>query len=345
MRYGCRPDSLLEAFAAACGQVPFPILDTIIPLVQARALMVASACNVFGALGERPATAPALAQRLQVDATTLEMLLRVLEPMDYTRRRAKGLWHLGRLGQRFFGTAAMLRFDGFLDYGPAQARFMTHMEEVLRTGKGIDFHGHQTPDDWRAYQRGMLENAKSFAWFIVRHTPVPRGAVSCLDIAGAHGYVSGTLAARHPPMRARVLDRAEALATSRTLGAGEAWHGLVEFQEGDLLRDDFGAQDVILLSNILHHFDADTNARIVQRAAQALKPGGVISIFDMERPEPTERPNAVGDCFALYFRIISSAACFHARDYVRWLQAARLRTRVVRSVRMPSRMLVIGSKD
>jgi SAM-dependent methyltransferase len=188
----------------------------------------------------------------------------------------------------------------------------------------------------------MLDNARGFAWFVADHLPVPEGARTCLDIAGAHGLVGAELCRRHPPMRSTVLDRAEALATARNIAQTGGWGDVVSFREADLVEGDFGSDlDVVLLCNILHHFDAPANARTLLRVRRAMNPGAVVGIFEIEPPEPHAAPDASADAFALYFRITSTSTCFRGRDYVDWLSAAGLRDpRIVRSVKMPSRMLV-----
>jgi hypothetical protein len=46
---------------------------------------------------------------------------------------------------------------------------------------------------------------------------------------------------------------------------------------------------------------------------------------------------------ALFFRITSDSACFSGDDYVGWLDAAGFsRPRVVRTIRLPSRLLVVA---
>ena len=253
-------------------------------------------------------------------------------------------WTLSAVGRRYFGPQAVESYEAFVEYAVHQWKFIENLDEVLRTGKGIDFHAHQTSADWSAYQRGMLESAKGFAWFVAKHTPVPEGASSCLDLAGSHGYVGGLLCQKHPPMRSTVLDRPEALATARTLGQGEPWFSMVSFREGNLLTDDLGkGYDVVLSANILHHFPAEANRGILRRVRAAMKPGGIVSIFEIEPPHEGQAADAGGDGFALYFRITSDSSCFRGADYVSWLSAAGFASpRVIRSWKMPSRMLVVA---
>lgn len=345
MRYGIKPTNPLEWFALKTGKAPLPIVDTILPLIQARALMAAATTGVMRSLAKSPRSVLALASELSLDADCLSLVLRVLESMSYTTRVGNE-WSLSPMGQRHFGADAIESYQAFVEYGPAQWNFIANLDQVLRTGRGIDFHDNQTPGEWKLYQRSMLENAKASAWFIVKNTPVPAGANSCLDIAGSHGCVGGLLCQQHPTMRSTVLDRPEALATACELGRGEPWYPFVTFQEGDLLTADFGRdRDVVILSNILHHFGVKKNLEILKRVRESLKPNGVISIFEVETPEPDDRPEAGGDGFALYFRITSTSSCFRAKDYLDWLSETQFRNpRVIRSIKMPSRILVVAER-
>jgi len=144
-------------------------------------------------------------------------------------------------------------------------------------------------------------------------------------------------------MKCTVLDRKEAIAHARDLGKQN--EDVVEWREGNLLEDDFGKVDVALLCNILHHFPAKTNAEIATRVHDALAPGGTIGIFDIETADIDAPPEAAGDALALYFRITSTSSCFRAADYEMWLKSAGfVDISTIRSMKMPSRMLVVGRK-
>ena len=343
MRYGSVPRSFPEWLAFKAGVVPIPILDTVLPAVQGRALIAAGRAGVLRALAEKPDSVADLAARLKLDAECLRLVLRVLESMRYVRRRGDQ-WSLTRMGKKYFGPQATESYEAFVDYGEAMWRYIDRLGDVLQSGKGIDFHEGQDTQEWTSYQRSMLENARSFAWFVTANTPVAPGARLCLDIAGSHGYVGAMLCEKHPGLRSVVLDRPEALATARELGRGLPWHEHVTFREGDLLRSDFaGEPDVVLLSNILHHFSAETNRAILRRVHQALKPGGAVSIFEIETPPEDAPVDAAGEGFALFFRVTSTSTCFRGEDYTSWLREAGFQNvRVLRSFRMPSRMLVVG---
>lgn len=344
MRYGPVPTNVKEWVALRLGVVPVPILDTLLGPMQARALMAAGKAGVFERLAKGAATVEALARDLAVDAECLRLVLRVLRAMGYVVL-AGGAWELSAVARRHFGDGADEPYDDFVAYGPPQWNMVEKLDAVLASGKGIDFHDLHTREEWAAYQAAMFENARAFSWFVVDHLPVPRGARTCLDIAGAHGWVGAELCRKHRGLRSTVLDRPEALVTARELAEKHGYAHLVTHREGDLRKDEFGADiDVALLCNILHHFSASENVATLERLRRAMKRGGSAGIFEIETPEDDAPADAAGDAFALYFRITSTSTCFRGSDYVKWLSEAGFRdARVVRSVRMPSRMLVVAT--
>jgi hypothetical protein len=349
MRYGAVETNLGEWLALKLGKVPLPILDVLLGPLQARALIAAGKTGVLGRLARGPATTEALARELTLDAECLRLVLRVLRAMGYADLRhgagAESTWSLTAIGKRHFGEDAEERYDAFVDYGPPQWTMVENLEKVLATGKGIEFHDLHTPEEWASYQAAMFENARAFAWFVVDHLPVPAGATTCIDIAGSHGWVSAALCRKHDGLRSTILDRPEALATARGIAKEHGYGAKLEFREFDLRDGNFGRDvDVALACNILHHFPADKNREILDRIRPSLKKGGVIGIFEIETPADNAAADAAGDALALYFRITSTSTCFRGEDYVGWLTAAGFENaRIVRSIRMPSRMLVVAN--
>jgi 2-polyprenyl-3-methyl-5-hydroxy-6-metoxy-1,4-benzoquinol methylase len=345
MRYGIRPSDPLEWFALYTKKIPVPILDVLLGPLQARVLMTAGKVGLLAALADGSAASQELAERLELDVECLGLVLRVLRAMGYVELRSS-TWKLSKLGERYFGNQAEESYRAFVEYGPPQWTMIERLEQVLQSGKGIDFHATQTPEEWDTYQRAMFENASAFAWFVVDNLPVPSGAKSCLDLAGSHGFIGASLCQRHSGLRSTVLDLPPAVSRAKALAQQHGYGDRVSFREGDLLESDYGADhDVVLACNILHHFPAATNRAVLSKIKGALRPGGVVGIFDIETPALDAPPEAAADAFALYFRITSTSSCFRGSDYEAWLDECGFRsTRTVRSVKMPSRMLVLAER-
>jgi hypothetical protein len=345
MRYGVLPTTPLELIAAAFEKIPYPILDLMVGPIQAWALVVASELGVLGLLATERLTPVDLARRLHCDEECLRLLLRVVSAMRYVRV-SNDLYSLTAKGRRHFGPVAAQPYAAYARYGPPQWKMLEHLGAVVRSGHGIDFHNHQTSEEWRLYQAAMLENAKGFAWFVADKMPVPRGATQCIDIAGSHGYVSAELCRRHAGLRATVIERAEAVPIARQIAEQEGLGDMVRFRTGDVLFDSFGVDvDVALLCNILHHFSPKANVDILRRVHAALRSGGTVGIFEIETPAAGARPEAAADAMALYFRVTSTSTCFRASDYESWLRdAGFVAGHVVRSVKLPTRILITARK-
>ena len=343
MRYGTIPRGVKERLATLLGAVPYPMLDVLVAPIQARALIAAQRASVFTSLAGKAATSAELAGTLALDESCLDLVLRLLASMGYVKRR-DSFWSLTRLGRRHFGPEAKNPFGDFVAFGAPQWEWISRLDDVLKTGKGVEIHRSLQGAQWNLYQRAMAEGARDFAGFVARELPVPDGARLCLDVAGSHGFVGAALCRAHPGMRSVVLERGEALAEASKLAAEAGIADVVSFRGCDLLRDEYGeGADVVILSNILHHFSPEVNRQILSRAKRSLRPGGSIGIFDIEAPRPDAPPEAGGDAAALFFRITSNSACFSGHEYASWLEETGFsRPRAIRSLLLPSRLLVVA---
>jgi hypothetical protein len=345
MKYGAVPESILERLALASGAVPLPLLDAIYSLMKARCLMAGVRLGVFEALAAGPRTAAEVAAERGLDAECTGLLLRMLVFSDYAAQKGER-FSLSRLGKRSMVAGAPMDMRGYVEWNYTQWDLVAHLEELVRTGRGLDFHSTMTdPAQWAHYQRGMLEIARFDAPVLAAKVPVRPGARRLLDLAGSHGLLGATICRKHPPMRSVVLDLPQALDAARELAREMGIDDIVEHRAGDLQTTELDTgYDVALLGNILHHFQPAANLAILRRAHAALVPGGTAAIWEIGRPEPASRPNA-GDGAALFFRLTSQASCYRGDEYARWLREAGFtEVRVERPMLAPGRVLVTGRK-
>lgn len=344
MRYGAVPTSLVERVALAAGRVPVPVLDAVLGPLKARAIMAGVSLGVFEALADGAQTACALSVRLGLDVNALELLLRMLVVSDYLEQRADR-FELAPLARRTMVVGGSTPLAGYLRFNYEQWEMMGHLEELVRTGRGRDFHdGMVDPERWRDYQQGMLEIARMEARMLAGRIPVPLGAVSLLDIGGSHGLFGAAVCRRHPPLHGTVLDLPQAIRHARVLAADEGIGDVVSHVEGDVLTSDLGRRDVILLFNILHHFPDDRAQSILRRVHDALRQEGVVAIWEFEAARTHSRATS-GDAAALFFRLTSTARAYHAEDYAHWLREAGFRdVRLSRPMASPGKVLVTARR-
>jgi hypothetical protein len=347
VKFGVIPTTLLERIGVMTGKVPVPVLDALVGPLKARVVMTALSLGVFEAMREEGHTAADIAARCRLDPSALELLLRVLVVFDYAVQKANDRFALTAMARRTMLPDAPRSLVGYLTFNRVQWRFLAELDSLVRTGRGIDFHESMTdPLEWQSYQQAMLEFSRSDAPLLASRVAVPRGATSLLDLAGSHGMMGAAICRRHPPMRSTVIELPQAIAHARALARAEGIDDVVTHQEGDLLTADLGRdRDVVLLSQILHHFPPATVATILDRVGAALRPGGIVAIWDVEAPR-SGTPATAGDIPALYFRLTSTARAFHGDDYAAWLRTAGFtRIRIARPALAPGQVLVTASAD
>ncbi len=345
MQYGAIPTNILERIALRAGKVPVPLMDALFSIMKARGLMAAVSLGIFDALARAPKTAAVLARELQLDRTTLESLLRCMVWAGYLTQTKSG-FGLSKLSRNTMLDGSPMELTGFLKFNYVQWRMVEQMENVLKTGHGVDFHKTMTdPQEWAWYQQGMLEVARFDAPIVAKGVPVKPGASRLLDIAGSHGFLGAAICRKHPPMRSTVIDLPNAIEHARALAKKIEISDIVEHRAGDIMNADLGKDyDVALLANIAHHFLPEQNLGLLKRVRESMSNEGTVAIWELETPDPDSTPDA-GDGAALFFRVTSTALCYSGKEYSRWLSEAGFRNvRVMRPKLRPGNILVTGRK-
>jgi hypothetical protein len=323
MRYGAIAENAVEEQLLSSPRAPRALFDTFLPLVQARAIIAGVRLGVFEALRDGGHSCEELAQSLSLDVEALELVLRVLAGAGYLVRDGDR-YALTEVASQTLLDGARDRLVAYVGLDDMAWDWLGHTNNVIRDGRGIDMHGMlDNPANWATYQAAMLETARRNAPLVAQLVPVKPGAQKLLDIAGSHGLYGALICRAHPPMRSTVLDLAAAVEQSSQLARAEGLDDVVTHQVGDALTDDLGdGHDVVFLGNILHHFTPEQIGGLLRRIRRALCPGGTVVIWEIRRPEADDPPDIMGDGFALFFRVTSTARCYTTGEYSDWLNAA-----------------------
>jgi 2-polyprenyl-3-methyl-5-hydroxy-6-metoxy-1,4-benzoquinol methylase len=121
----------------------------------------------------------------------------------------------------------------------------------------------------------------------------------------------------------------------------------IVYRAGNVLTEDLGsaAYDLVFMAAIVHHFDDATNCQLMQRIARALRPRGMVAIWEPVRQDASGRIRQIGSLLDLYFGIFSEAGTWSAGEVAGWFRDAGLEAKVPQSPgMMPDLALHIGRK-
>ena len=286
-------------FQAICARVPglrgiarregAAIFDLMQGFVQSQMLMALVELRVLHLLADGPATADALARRLDVPPERMAILLQAGAAMQLLRRK-RDQFRLARRGAAFLavpGLADMVRHHDVLyaDLADPVAFIRGQTQPTLAEFWPYVFgaKGAMDPDQTARYSRLMAESQHLVAQEALTHLSL-RGARRLLDVGGGTGVFLRAVRARYPALDLALFDLPDVVAQA-ALPADIARHG------GSFRTDPLpeGA-DVISLVRVLYDHSDDTVCALLAKVHAALPPGGRVLIIEPMsgglRPDP-----------------------------------------------------------
>ena len=219
----------------------------------------------------------------------------------------------------------------------AEWRWIESLEQFVRSGRPLDFHDAMSAEERDLYHRGMRALAGVAGPEVARCTPVARGARRMIDLGGSHGHFAAEICRRHRSLSGEVMDLPEAVETAAPLLGAEGLGERLVHVAGDATTADLGVEqyDLVLMSNLAHHLDAEQNAELARRVARALRPSGAFVIQEPARAERPGRQRQIPALLGLYFAMQSrpGVRTWSIEEMAGWQRAAGLKVRRARHLR------------
>ena len=345
MKLSVLPQNLRECVALACGMVPTPLLDTLVGLLLAKTIIAATAIGIFDALEAEPLTATEIAERCGSEAKATEKLVRALLACKYLKFEGDR-FKLAPVSRRWLPRKAFRSLHSAILHRSLDLRFM-NFEEYVRHGKPQEFHSALSQEEWGIYHQGQADQAALMIDEVIETIALPAHATDLLDLGGGHGLYSVAFCRRYPNLRARVMDLRTTIGELQAKRASERAYNRVQFQVGDIRTVSLPphSTDVILLANVLHHFDSRTNRSLFQRVGMALRPGGMVIVIDAFRPSSLQQTGQLEGLLDLYFGAASGVGLWTLEDIQEWSRKAGLATLPPRTLRrMPICRMQVARK-
>ncbi len=245
---------------------------------QTQALRAAIELDLFTAIADGAHTSDALAKQCQASNRGMRILCDYLCVNGFLTKEG-GQYNLAPDADAFLNQrspAYLGSVSGFLTSDHLTSRF-ANLTETVRRGSPAD-RGSLEPEHpmWVEFARSMTPMMRIPADMLARALNASAGEPwRVLDIAAGHGLFGLTIAQQNPNAHITALDWPNVLElakeNARNMGMSERYSVI----PGSAFEVDFGdPYDVILLTNFLHHFDHETNVKLLRKVHGALNPGG-----------------------------------------------------------------------
>jgi 2-polyprenyl-3-methyl-5-hydroxy-6-metoxy-1,4-benzoquinol methylase len=268
---------------------------------QTYALRAALELDLFTQIAEGAATPDEIGKAVAASPRGIRILCDYLAIVglltkadnNYALSRDAKLFLDGRSPGYLGASAKFLAHDGMIDS-------FRDLATTVRRG-GAAGLGTLGPDDpiWVEFARSMASMVAMQAEAVARLLPPSGRSPKVLDVAAGHGLFGLAIAQHNPEARIVAVDWDNVLQVAREnaalAGAADRYTTIA----GSAFDVDLGSgYQVILLPNFLHHFDADTNVRLLRRLHAAIAPEGVVATIEFVPDENRTSPPVAG-AFAL----------------------------------------------
>jgi len=284
--------------------------------------------DFFSWLAKRPADLPAICRELQIAPRPADVMLTLFAALGFVESR-EGVFHLTPLARDYLVSSSWF-------VGPYYAALKDRpvckdYVEVLRTGRPANWGGAKEGKDWHKSMEDPAFADQFTAAMDCRGVYLGpavacavdfRGATRLLDVAGGSGIYACTIVARHPHLRATVLEKPPVDTVAQRAIERRGCAGKVDVVAGDMLRQNWPAGcDAHLISNVLHDWDEPVVKELLAHSYCALPPGGLLVNHDAHLNESKTGPLPVARYSALLMHS-TEGRCYSVKEIGGWLEGA-----------------------
>jgi len=247
---------------------------------QTAALKSGIELDVFTAIGAGANTPALLAAKITASERGLRILCDYLTIMGLITKE-NGRYALTEESALFLdrrSPASLTAVTGFLG-STWHKKNIEALTDAVRKGGTAGVQGDNSkPQDevWVAFAKSMAPLTVPAANFIAELIGASEGKpCNVLDIAAGHGNYGITIARKNPNAQIVAVDWPSVLAVAQENAQAAGVSGRYATRPGSAFETDLGnGYDLVLLTNIFHHFDIPTCETLMRRVYAALKPGG-----------------------------------------------------------------------
>ncbi|WP_055528658.1 methyltransferase [Streptomyces graminilatus] len=318
---------------------------------QSKILHSAVETGLFELLAEGAADETVIAERLGLNPRLLGDFLRALAALDLVRRTGDGYVNAPR------AAACLVPDNPYYLGNSARAASARHyamwgrLTEALRDGQpkaeqaagpGAFERLYQNPEAARRFLAHMDSAHALVGPELAAAVPWSRYR-SFVDVGGARGHIAAALATAHPQLTGGVF---ELPAVEPFFDEHMAELGLadrISFHSGDFFTVPLPAADVLVFGHVLHDWEPEQRQFLLERAYQALAPGGAVVVYDQMLDDA--EPDLASILGSLNVALVTGGSEYLVQDCRTWMEKAGFRVESGRRIRtIGSDYVLVGVK-
>ena len=256
------------------------IINKIEQLEEANILLSALELNIFSALEKSSMSVKQVTSITKTKFEGTEVLLNALAAMGALTKN-KNVYKNTPVTYKYFcetssdfkkGTV-MLKMDSRGEYDD--------LFKIVKSGRDFKkFEGGDDPKFRELFTYAMHERSELYAEKVA-DAVTQKKVGKLIDLGCGPGSYSAAILKRDKAATATLMDRAAAIKVARKIHKNQAIYNRLKFVSGDLFGDEFGVgYDTVLLSNIIHIYNARENKTLFKKINKALVNGGRITLYD-----------------------------------------------------------------
>ncbi len=273
---------------------PARIFETLNRYQHTAALKGAIELDLFSYIDAGATTAESLAARLQASERGVRILCDFLTIIGFLTKEC-GSYALTPDSRVFLSRNSPL-YAGSIAEFIANSTSLDNFRDVaklVRTGKTTTCSAITQPENerWVHFARTMVPVIMPAAEGLAAIVTGKAHPKRVLDIAAGSGMFGIAVGRKNPQAQIVAADWKNVLAVANEnaarFGIGDRYHNIA----GDVFQTDLGAgYDLVIVSNFLHHFAADTNVPFLQKLRSTLNPGGRLATVEFMPNEDRVTP-------------------------------------------------------
>ncbi len=262
-------------------------------------LRAALRVGVFDALGTGHATAAEVADATGSDPRGVRLLLNALVALGLVYRRPDGDYALDDGAQSLLVGSSPDYYGGMVEVVASDEEWdaMRDLAAAVQQGGSVRDVNAETPGYryWETFARSVGPVTVPTAGVLaelLRPWSTGRPALRILDLACGHGIYGFTIARLLPDATVTCVDWPNVLDITQRHAHEQGLTNRARFIPGDMFELDLGSgHDLVLVTNVLHHFSEERSTELLSHAATQLVPGGRIGVVGfLAGDEPAHDP-------------------------------------------------------